>query len=152
MYASVGRAIPEGPGWTFEPKYDGIRVLAFATRDAARLVTRNGNDKAAQFPEIVDALRALARRERRALVLDGEIVACDGGRPARFQALQARMHVRDAAAVERHAGDAPATLVAFDLLVDGGEMLTDASWSARRARLERRLARPLAARMASRVT
>jgi bifunctional non-homologous end joining protein LigD len=52
MYASVGSEIPGG-GWTFEPKYDGIRVLAFATSSEVKLMTRNGKDKAAQFPEIV---------------------------------------------------------------------------------------------------
>ena len=50
MLASVGTDIPAGSDWTFEPKYDGIRVLAYATANAARLVTRNGKDKTAQFP------------------------------------------------------------------------------------------------------
>ncbi|MGZ8458053.1 MAG: non-homologous end-joining DNA ligase, partial [Gemmatirosa sp.] len=139
MYASVGTAVPEGDGWTYEPKYDGVRVLALATADAAQLVTRNGNDKAAQFPEVVHALRALARRSRRALVLDGEIVALVDGAPARFQALQGRMHLGDAAGIAGHAEDAPATLVAFDLLLDGRDTLLGASWTARRARLGRLL-------------
>jgi bifunctional non-homologous end joining protein LigD len=139
MYASVGSAVPEGDGWTFEPKYDGIRVLALATADAAQLVTRNGNDKAAQFPEVADALRALARRTKRALVLDGEIVALVDGAPARFQALQGRMHLGDAAGIAGQAEDAPAILVAFDLLVDGDDALLDAPWAARRERLERLL-------------
>ncbi|GLC25151.1 DNA ligase D [Roseisolibacter agri] len=139
MYASVGTAVPEGDDWTFEPKYDGVRVLALATADAAQLVTRNGNDKAAQFPEIVDALRALARQARRALVLDGEIVALVDGRPARFQALQGRMHLGDATGIAGHAADAPATLVAFDLLHAGDDSLLDQPWTARRARLERLL-------------
>jgi bifunctional non-homologous end joining protein LigD len=151
MYAGVAQAIPEEPGWTFEPKYDGIRVLAHASRDGARLVTRNGNDKAAQFPEVADALRALAARARRTLVLDGEIVACADGRPARFQGLQGRMHLKDTGSVAEHAADAPAALVAFDLLVDGDEVLTAEPWAARRARLERRLERPLAGRHAGRV-
>ncbi|MGH7484805.1 MAG: DNA polymerase ligase N-terminal domain-containing protein, partial [bacterium] len=30
MYCSIGSEVP-GKGWTFEPKYDGIRVLAFVT-------------------------------------------------------------------------------------------------------------------------
>src|SRR4051812_8411737 len=51
MYASVGSDVP-GEGWTFEPKYDGIRVLAYATSSEVKLVTRNGKDKAQQFPEI----------------------------------------------------------------------------------------------------
>src|SRR2546423_7166993 len=56
MYASIGSEIP-GSGWTFEPKYDGVRVLAYATPTDVRLVTRNGKDKAKQFPEIAAALR-----------------------------------------------------------------------------------------------
>src|SRR5688500_6243699 len=35
MYASVGSEVP-GTGWTFEPKYDGIRVLAYATSQSAK--------------------------------------------------------------------------------------------------------------------
>src|SRR5256886_7646135 len=40
MYAGIGSEIP-GKGWTFEPKYDGIRVLAYATADDVKLMTRN---------------------------------------------------------------------------------------------------------------
>jgi len=29
MYATIGTDVPREPGWTFEPKYDGMRVLAF---------------------------------------------------------------------------------------------------------------------------
>ena len=28
MYATLGRELPRGERWTFEPKYDGMRVLA----------------------------------------------------------------------------------------------------------------------------
>src|SRR5680860_656865 len=77
MLASGGAAMPEEDGWTFEPKFDGIRVLAFATDDYVALVTRNGNDKAAQFPEIAQALRSLADSLGRSAILDGEIVALD---------------------------------------------------------------------------
>src|ERR1700704_4196455 len=73
MYASVGSEVP-GEGWTFEPKYDGIRVLAYATATDVKLITRNGKDKAPQFPEIVAALKKLASQSRQSLVLDGEIV------------------------------------------------------------------------------
>ena len=147
MYASVGTAIPEGEGWTFEPKYDGIRVLAFATADAAQLVTRNGNDKAAQFPEVTEALRALARSARRPLVLDGEIVAIIDGAPARFQELQGRMHLGDAEGIAGHAQDAPAALLAFDLLLDGDDVLLAEPWTTRRARLEQRLGPRASARI-----
>src|SRR5688500_11000283 len=50
MYATTARALPAEGDWIYEPKYDGVRVLAHAAPDAVRLVTRNGKDKAAQFP------------------------------------------------------------------------------------------------------
>ena len=139
MYASIGTGIPEGDAWTFEPKYDGIRVLAHVSRRGVRLVTRNLKDKAAQFPEVVAALEKLAAKSDGPLILDGEIVALDGDEPARFQALQTRMHVKAASDVARHSADTPAALVAFDLLRDGGDVLLRDPWTERRARLERRL-------------
>ena len=53
MLAKRVSALPAEGDWIFEPKYDGIRVLAFATPRAVTLVTHNGNDKARHFPEVV---------------------------------------------------------------------------------------------------
>lgn len=139
MYASIGAEIPGRAGWTYEPKYDGIRVLAYAQSRQVRLVTRNGKDKAAQFPEVTEALRKLAARVRRPLVLDGEIAALVRGGAARFQELQSRMHVKDREEIAGHAADAPAALFVFDLLLDGKVALLDEPWTVRRARLEERL-------------
>jgi len=138
MYASVGTGIP-GEGWTFEPKYDGIRVLAYATPNEVRLMTRNGKDKAQQFPEIVASLKKLSAQTKRSLVLDGEIVALTDGEPARFQELQSRMHVKESHMIERHSTSTPAALILFDILVDGDEGLIKEPWSDRRARLVKRV-------------
>src|SRR6267378_4225329 len=138
MYASIGTEIP-GKGWTFEPKYDGIRVLAFATPTEVKLITRNGKDKAEQFPEIVAALKKLASQSRRSLVLDGEIVALIDGEPARFQELQSRMHVKDSHMIERLSSSTPAALILFDILMDGDEVLLREPWSVRRQRLVKRV-------------
>jgi bifunctional non-homologous end joining protein LigD len=138
MYASVGTDIPSGD-WTFEPKYDGIRVLAFVTADEVRLVTRNGKEKGAQFPEVVDALARIARRARRSFVLDGEIVALIKGAPARFQELQGRMHVKETAVIEKHSSSAPAALILFDILMDGDDVLVREPWALRRETLVKRI-------------
>jgi bifunctional non-homologous end joining protein LigD len=138
MYASVGSEVPGG-GWTFEPKYDGIRVLAYAIPTEVKLITRNGKDKAQQFPEVVAALKKLASQSRRSLVLDGEIVALINGEPARFQELQSRMHVKESHMIERHLSSTPAALILFDMLMDGDEALIMEPWSERRARLVKRL-------------
>lgn len=136
MYASIGREVPAGRGWTFEPKYDGVRVLAHVNGRGVRLVTRNGNDKARQFPEIVAALATLAQRVGRPFILDGEIVALVNGEPARFQALQGRMHLKGADEIGDQAIETPAALMAFDLLRDGAEWLLDHPWTDRRERLD----------------
>jgi bifunctional non-homologous end joining protein LigD len=139
MYASVGSEIP-GEGWTFEPKYDGIRVLAYATATHVKLMTRNGKDKAAQFPELVASLKRLAAQTKRSLVLDGEIVALIDGEPARFQELQSRMHVKESHMIARHSSSTPSALVLFDILADGeDDILIKEPWSARRARLVKRV-------------
>jgi len=138
MYASIGTEIP-GDGWTFEPKYDGVRVLAYATSSDVKLITRNGKEKAKQFPEIVGALKKLSAQLKRPLVLDGEIVALIDGEPARFQELQSRMHVKDTHIIERHTSSTPAALILFDILMDGDEVLLQEPWSVRRERLVKRV-------------
>jgi bifunctional non-homologous end joining protein LigD len=134
MYASIGTEIP-GKGWTFEPKYDGIRVLAFATSSDVKLITRNGKDKAEQFPEIVSTLKKLVSQAKRPLVLDGEIVALIDEKPARFQELQSRIQVKQSQLIARYSAATPAALILFDILMDGDDVLIGEPWTERRARL-----------------
>jgi bifunctional non-homologous end joining protein LigD len=136
MLATGGAKPPSGDAWVYEPKYDGIRVLAFVTPDAAALITRNGHDKARQFGEIVDALEALSSELQTPLVLDGEIVSLEEGQISRFERLQGRMHLQDSGEIGRQAAAAPAAFVAFDLLLSGDEVLLGSPWSERREHLE----------------
>src|SRR6478672_9905717 len=107
MLASAGKDVPAGDAWVFEPKYDGIRIIALAAPDGVAMITRNGHDKCRQFPEIVSRLRELATKLRRSLVLDGEVVALNAaGEPARFQELQGRMHLSDEDVVLDKSADA----------------------------------------------
>src|SRR3954471_19647324 len=99
MLASGGKdaPAPSGDDWVFEPKYDGIRILALASGSSVALMTRNGKDKCRQFPEITNAIRTLCVALGHNIVLDGEIVALTrDGEPSRFQDLQGRMHLLDA--------------------------------------------------------
>src|SRR4051812_38056036 len=132
MLASVGSELPRGSDWVFEPKYDGIRILAFAGDDGVALLSRNGLDKTRQFPEVVDSLRAVLARAKRSFVVDGEIVAMNGDTPARFQELQGRMHTTDREAIEAHRGESPTALMLFDMLLDGRTSLVTEPWRVRR--------------------
>jgi bifunctional non-homologous end joining protein LigD len=142
-----GAPVPKGPAWIFEPKLDGVRAVAVVSTDGGvSLISRNGIDKSAQFPEIAEALaslpRALGIALREPLILDGEIVALnERGAPARFQALQGRMHA--SRGVDRLRQSTPSAYVVFDCLADGtGETpLIGLPWRHRRRRLEGLLSR-----------
>ena len=143
MLATVADEVPNGEEWTFEPKYDGIRILAFVADGSVSLLSRNGNSKTTQFPEIVAALAGLSRVRKKPFVLDGEIVALDGDTPARFQQLQSRMHVTDRAAIAAHRDDRPVAYVVFDVLLDGDEALIHEAQHVRRAHLLQLLIPPV---------
>src|SRR5438094_1578230 len=92
-------------GWVFEPKLDGYRIVATHDGGLAELISRNGNDLTAGFPEVARAVRALPVPRA---VLDGELVVPDaGGRPS-FQALQKRARLGRALDVRRAAARSPA--------------------------------------------
>jgi len=142
MYASIGTEVPTGADWSFEPKYDGMRVLAFVNATRVRLMTRNGKDKARQFPEVAAALGKLARKLKRPVIIDGEVVALERNRPGHFQSLQGRFHLRDAEDIAAAARSSPAAIIAFDILRDDRESLLREPLSVRRRRLERVLRAP----------
>lgn len=101
------------PGWLFELKLDGYRIIAGLREGQVVLLTRNGHDVTASFPEIAKAIRALPYE---ALVLDGELIGLDDkGRPS-FQRLQRRAKLTRPLEVKRAALEAPTTFFAFDLL------------------------------------
>ena len=74
------------PGWIYEEKYDGYRVLAYKEGAKVKLLSRNGNDRTESFAEIA---AAVARVPADTLLLDGEAVAFDKRLVSRFQLLQA---------------------------------------------------------------
>jgi bifunctional non-homologous end joining protein LigD len=102
------------PGWIFERKLDGVRCLAFRRGSTVRLLSRNRESANSSYPEVVDAL---AGQELDEFVVDGEIVAFEGGRTS-FERLQHRMHVRDPDRARRTG--VAVFLYAFDLLHAGG--------------------------------
>ena len=147
MLASLSEPPVAQKGLVYEPKYDGIRAIieiAPAKRgDVVRVLSRNGNDKTAQFPAIVQTLTAIAARlnlKEGPIVLDGEIVAIDAqGHPLGFQHIQGRIHLTSAADIARAERDQPAALILFDLLRDGDEDLRGQPLVARRLRLQERI-------------
>ncbi|HEX7537538.1 MAG TPA: non-homologous end-joining DNA ligase [Dermatophilaceae bacterium] len=132
MLASTGTVIPGGPQWAHEIKWDGMRVLADARDGRLRLWSRNENDVTSTFPE----LGALAGPGMPDMLLDGEVVTLDAGRPS-FSALAQRMHVSNPGKARSLALTRPVTYLVFDLLRLDGVDLTAEPLAKRRAALER---------------
>jgi ATP-dependent DNA ligase len=134
MLAALARELPLG-SFSYEPKWDGFRCLAFARPDGADLRSRHDRPLGRYFPELVAGFeRLVARRGGRSVALDGEIVLA--AEAPDFAALMGRLHPA-ASRVELLSETTPARYVAFDLLADGDDDLRGLPFGARRERLER---------------
>ncbi|MGZ5410758.1 MAG: non-homologous end-joining DNA ligase, partial [Aeromicrobium sp.] len=105
--ATLVDAVPTGPDWLFEYKYDGYRLLLATAGGAATAWTRNGNDWSDRFRALVKAASALPA----GCLIDGEAVALGKNGKPDFGLLQSTLK----------GGDADLAFYAFDLVVDQGE-------------------------------
>ncbi len=118
MLAELRREPFSKPGWFFELKYDGYRLLAAREKaepgaSGVRFFFRSGIESTVAFPELVRALRSLPYES---LVLDGEVVVLDEEARPSFERLQKRGRLTRPLDAERAAVELPATYYVFDLL------------------------------------
>jgi len=111
------------PGWVYEEKYDGDRLLAYKEDNRVRLLSRNAKDHTSRFPDIAAAVENLSPAS---LLLDGEVVVLDRKGVSRFQLLQQRK--------------GRPVYALFDCLYADGKDLRREPLSARRTQLERMIA------------
>lgn len=138
MLARPTPSIPEGPGWIYEPKWDGFRALVFRDRSDLYIQSRDLRPLDRYFPELLDPLLAVGGPQSR-FVLDGEIVIAHADGGLDFDALLLRIHPASSR-VRMLAARAPASFVAFDCLADAGDDLRATPFERRRSRLERLMA------------
>jgi bifunctional non-homologous end joining protein LigD len=119
MLATLVRKPFHAPGWTYEEKYDGYRILAYKEGDRVTLLSRNANDRTATYASVA---RAVAQIRARTVLLDGEVVAFDKEGVSRFQLLQN--------------GAASAVYAVFDCLYTSGRDLRREPLSTRRPAAE----------------
>jgi bifunctional non-homologous end joining protein LigD len=85
MLATLVKEPFQRPGWVYEEKYDGYRILAYKEGRRVTLLSRNAKDRTEHFRAIADAVSALPHET---VLLDGEVVAFDRRNVSRFQLLQ----------------------------------------------------------------
>ena len=123
--ATLVKDAPSGAGWLHEIKYDGYRIGCRIRGGRVTLISRNGKDWTAAFPDIAAAAAELPTTDA---LIDGEVaMVLPDGRTS-FQMLQ------NVASGERSRG----TLVyfVFDLLRLDGERLTSRPLVERKAMLK----------------
>ncbi len=120
MLATLVAEAFDAPGWVFEEKYDGDRILAYKGGGRVRLLSRNGKDRTGRFPRIAAAIESL---QAGTLLLDGEVVVFDSKAISRFQLLQQ--------------GGGEPIYAAFDCLFRDGRDLRPEPLSVRRTVMEK---------------
>ncbi len=131
MLLSEVKAPFHKPGWIYEEKYDGYRVVAYKEGCRVRLISRNLKDLTKQFEDVA---AAVAKLRAPTLVLDGEIAVFNESLVSHLGYLRAS---------PSNAGTllTPPVLVAFDCVYARGKELFREPLHRRRAILERELAK-----------
>jgi len=123
MLATLVREPFHQPGWVYEEKYDGYRILAYKEGSRVRLYSRNAIDRTDRFSDVA---AAMSRLRSPTLLLDGEVSVFDREGVSRFQLLQ-------------NLGAGKSVFAVFDCLYKDGQDLRRRPLSERRVALEESL-------------
>ncbi|MEH2517448.1 bifunctional non-homologous end joining protein LigD [Bradyrhizobium sp. AZCC 1610] len=105
---TAGKAVPSGPDWIHEVKYDGYRMRLERDGNRVRLLSKSGHDWTSRYPWIAET--ALKIRKSR-FIIDGEAVVLNVDGVSDFNALHSRKYDEDV------------QLYAFDILAFDGDDL-----------------------------
>jgi len=123
MLATLVHEPFQKPGWVYEEKYDGYRILAYKEGSRVRLYSRNAIDRTDRFFDVAAAMSTLRPST---LLLDGEVSVFDREVVSRFQLLQ-------------NLGAGRSVFAVFDCLYKDGQDLRRRPLSERRITLEESL-------------
>ena len=105
---TAGKAVPSGPDWIHEVKYDGYRVRLERDGDRVRLFTKGGHDWTDRYPWIAETALKIRKSQ---FIIDGEAVVLNVDGVSDFNALHSRKY------------DHEVQLYAFDILAYDGDDL-----------------------------
>ena len=136
MEALLAEELPDGPGWQYEPKWDGFRCLAVTRRRRGRPCGRSRASRSAAISPKSSAMLGRLKADR--FILDGELVIVAGGRVRSTRCSCAS--TRPKSRVRKLAAATPALFMAFDCLAPAASCLPAQPLAKRRAALEQLLA------------
>jgi bifunctional non-homologous end joining protein LigD len=128
-------ALKEGDlNYSFQVKWDGVRMLAFVDGKRMRLQGRSLKNKTSIYPEL-EVLPELVKGNR--IILDGEIIALQENRPSFYAVMQRER--TGALGISRISAIIPVFYMVFDLLFFEDSWLMEKPWVFRQEMLEKYL-------------
>ena len=106
--------------YIFELKLDGIRCIAYIDTKSVVLQNKRFKDVTDIYPELKEMNKCVKHK----VILDGELVVLTDGRPD-FYALQTRSLMTDKFRIELAAKRNPVQFVAYDIIYNNGNDLTN---------------------------
>ena len=122
--ATLADAVPQGPEWVHEVKFDGYRTLTVIDAGNVTMYSRSGLDWTSKYQALADRLTGLDIDNA---ILDGEIVALNEHGASSFSKLKDELGLGRSDELQYYV---------FDLLVLNGEELSSLPLVERKARLE----------------
>ncbi|WP_020614980.1 RNA ligase family protein [Paenibacillus daejeonensis] len=126
--------IPTGSEWTYQLKWDGVRILAYHQPGDSRLFNRHLRERTDQFPELLPSFL-----HAQDYIVDGEVIALAADGKPSFHEVMRRDGIRRLARVPSLIYEVPVTYMIFDLLWLNGQSLMDRPLSERQALLAEHL-------------
>jgi bifunctional non-homologous end joining protein LigD len=111
---------PQGEDWIAQVKWDGVRILTYYDGNGVKLFNRQLNERTAQYPELADIQSYCSARS---VILDGEVIALENGRPS-FHQVMRRDGIRRLEKVSSVKQEVPISYMVFDVLFYNGEWIT----------------------------
>lgn len=129
MEPILSKEITKGDEWIHQIKWDGIRGLSYLDKNKVTVITKNGNNHTARFPELQQLKEVF---KGNSAILDGEIVVFDEtGKPS-FSKVLVRDRINPGSNLDYYMNHNPAKYIVFDILYLNGEDLRNKSYMTRK--------------------
>ena len=130
MEPKTSKVLREDPGFFYQVKWDGVRILAFGENGNVHLQGRSLKNKTTLYPELA-VLPELVRGK--SFILDGEMIALNNGRPSFFAVMQRERAAPGSVVLMEK--NVPVFYMLFDLLYLNGKWLLKCPWEKRQEML-----------------
>ncbi len=107
--------------YIFEMKYDGIRALIYVNKNSIHIISRNGIELTALYPEL-ESIKKLVKKD---VIFDGEIVLLDDDGNPDFASLLARHRLKNKVRISQESENNPVTLMVFDILYENKDLTNE---------------------------